>query len=233
MFVKNIQSFKTKFMKKIFTNSVFITMLLLAMSQLLSAQVIIGTFSKTVSGNNKVNKLSAEKRGIMKVENYEKRTFIDNGGSPRIYSVDTVETITKFMSATPMAGVVSFPFKFRLQGDKDIETSLSLSGVGGVKFNFNKSKIPTAFCVLIGLGPSSVPVNQYNSNRKDSATLSQSAATFSLTGIFIWDKLQIAASIGMDKILNNRELNWRSQSKPWFSFGVGFSIFDTKDDAAE
>ena len=220
-------------MKKICTNSVFITILLLAISQSLSAQVVIGTFSKTVSDNNKVNKTSAKNRGMTKFKNYNERKFLDTVDIEKICSQSTLDTITKFMSATPMAGVVSFPFKFRLQGDKDIETSLSLSGVGGVKFNFNKSKIPTAFCVLIGLGPSSVPVNQYNSNRKDSATLSQSAATFSLTGMFIWDKLQIAASLGMDKILNNRELNWHYQSKPWFSFGVGFSIFETKDDAAD
>jgi hypothetical protein len=219
-------------MKKMFTNIAFITAILLIMSQSLSAQVIIGTFSKTVSDNNKVNKISAKNRGITKVVDYKNRTFLDNVGLEKTYSIDTVETITKFMSATPMAGVVSFPFKFRLQGDKDVETSLSLSGVGGMRLNFNKSKIPAALCLLIGLGPSSVPVNRYNSSRKDSSTLSQSAATFSLTGMFVWDKLQIAASIGMDKILTNREINWSYQSKPWFSFGVGFSIFDTQEETA-
>ena len=124
---------------------------------------------------------------------------------------------------TPLAGAFSFPFKYRPQKDV-IETSLSLSGVGGVNIDLGNSH---AIGILAGVGPSSITLNQNNTDTSAHITSSTSRAamTFSLSALYQFDQLQFAFSIGTDKNLDNTTDKWIYQSKLWLSFGIGFKIF--------
>jgi len=124
---------------------------------------------------------------------------------------------------TPLAGAFSFPFKYRPQKDV-IEPSLSLSAVGGINIKFKNSH---GIGVLGGIGPSSIMLDENNTDTSAHITSSttRAAMTFSLSFLYQFDQLQLAFSLGTDKNLDNSKDKWIYHSKLWLSFGIGVKIF--------
>jgi hypothetical protein len=122
----------------------------------------------------------------------------------------------------PIVGAFTFPFKYRPQTGI-FEPSLSLSGAVGVAIPFKKSDGNASIAFLVSFGPSSITLNKNNSS--DTGTATRSSATSALTVLGQWNKIQLAVSVGIDDNLDNSTDKWIYQSKPWVSFGFGYSIF--------
>jgi len=146
--------------------------------------------------------------------------------SGNTYYIAATELYNKkrVVNITAIGGAVTFPFKIRPQTGV-IEPSFSLSGVAGLHFSLDKDTVKS-LSILIGVGPSSIILN--NRNSTDTGSSTRAAATFSITLLGQWDNIQLAFSIGWDNNLDNGEDKWKYQSKPWLSLGVGFNIFSNK-----
>ena len=123
--------------------------------------------------------------------------------------------------ASPIVGAFTFPFKYRPQTGL-FEPSLSLSGAVGVSVPINKDG-SASLSFMGSFGPSSISLSSKNST--DTGTTSRSAAPSAFTVLGQWNKVQIALSVGIDDNLDNSTDKWIYQSKPWVSFGIGYSIF--------
>jgi hypothetical protein len=163
-------------------------------------------------------------------------TYIrDTSGQPVTFLVDKTtlnqERVATGPSVVPYAGALSFPFKYRDQ-DGVVETSFSLSGVVGAKAILrNADEDKMSLSLLVGLGASSIKLDEKNTDPEAGIKeeTSRAAATLSATFLFEWQKIQIAISTGMDKNLNNKKDLWKYQSKPWVSMGIGFNVFSGAD----
>ena len=146
---------------------------------------------------------------------------------PKNEIAEFLETIKKKWS--PIAGSFTFPVRWRPQSGT-FETSVSLSMVGGFKKYFNELD-KKSISILIGAGPSSIELNNDNTNATPPITsnTNRSAVTISLSAVFQWQSLQILFSSGLDNNLNNKIDNWKYQSKLWVSFGVGFNVFKPEE----
>lgn len=129
-------------------------------------------------------------------------------------------------------GALAFPFKYR-PNDGSFEPTFSLNLTAGATFNPWRTNEHT-FSVLLGVGPSSAKVNNYNINNKDEVIdgdLYLAAVTFSLNLVYTYDFAQFGISVGLDNLMDNRKYDWKNQGKPWFSFGVGVDIFKSNKTA--
>lgn len=122
-------------------------------------------------------------------------------------------------------GVLTIPFKARPKGDnRDFSFSpeFNLSTTLGVRLNPNWNS-ETNFYFQFGTGVATVGLDSSNSTIDDAQTI---ASLTILSGLMMDFKgIQIGAYIGWDSISNNSNYNWEYQSKPWFSLGIGFGIF--------
>jgi len=124
----------------------------------------------------------------------------------------------------PIVGAFTFPFKYRPQTGI-FEPSLSLSGAIGVCIPLN-SDATSSINFMGSFGPSSITLTKNNS--ADTGTGTRSSATSAFTILGQWNKIQLAISVGIDDNLDNTIDKWTYQSKPWFSFGFGYSVFSSK-----
>lgn len=162
---------------------------------------------------------------------YQASLNFETGGSSQIkYFVirkDELELFARrlYRIAEPTLGALTFPFKYRPQNGK-FETTFGIGASGGVTFN-PYGQIEHQISFLLGVGSSSARVDQYNTDPAANITTpsERTAITFSLNAVYQWQRLQIGLSMGFDNILDNEELKWRQQGKPWFSIGIGVNIF--------
>ncbi len=154
-------------------------------------------------------------------------------GSKQKYLVAKSDVAADVEGATkkiiPLVGAFSFPFKYRPQSGI-LETSFSLSMVGGARFTLNEDN-KQYFSALLGIGSSSIMLNKDNTALSAGITdnTSRAALTFSLSFLYQWDQLQLACSVGIDNNLDNRKDKWQYQSKPWLTIGLGFDIFKPQE----
>ena len=155
---------------------------------------------------------------------YAQFSFLVQSGSSKQTADEKALATGKGTQAqvAPIVGAFTFPFKYRPQTGI-FEPSLSLSGAIGVSIPFKKSGGNASIAFLGSFGPSSITLSKNNST--DTGTTTRSSATSAFTVLGQWNKIQIAVSVGIDDNLDNSTDKWIYQSKPWVSFGFGYSIF--------
>jgi len=170
---------------------------------------------------------------VVYVWNYKPNTsnyFLFNkdpkdGGRQRFFLIPKtqIELISQeiFKQFSPVAGGVTFPFKYRHQ-DKLFEPTFSLSATAGVRFDPARTNNFT-MALLFGIGPSSADVNETNSTITSSTQLS--AVTLSGSLVFEWQKVQLGLSVGFDNLLSGNTNKWKYQGKSWYSVGIGIALF--------
>lgn len=154
-------------------------------------------------------------------ETNEQKFFLIDKDLIDIYSV---KIFSKF---DPTYGVLTFPFKWRLNTG-DVEPTFSLNIAGGVKWrpdNTNRH----VFSFLLGAGPSSAKLNAHNTNTEEAINeVDVAAVTLSSSLLYQFEFVQFGVSVGFDKIFNNDKYDWSNQGKPWFTLGIGLNIFTDK-----
>ena len=85
--------------------------------------------------------------------------------------------------------------------------------------------------MLLGVGASSVTVNQYNTDPAAGITEAsdRAAVTISLNFMYEWNNLQIGISSGVDNLFDNESVKWNHQGNIWFSIGVGIALFSKSE----
>ena len=59
------------------------------------------------------------------------------------------------------------------------------------------------------------------------------ALTLSIGGVLEFSQVQVGVFVGVDYINNNKEIDWNYQGKPWFSVGLGYSLFNKTAQSAD
>jgi len=161
---------------------------------------------------------------------------IKNAQNAQKYFKVSKETLSA--SATPYSnisgaltgGVISFPFKLRLQKNaNDFSSAFNLGAAVGYKIphksyrKFTYSLLAAGSLTTINLDASSV---QQNSD-KLKETNNFSALSFALGALVEYERFQAGMFLGLDRLgkINNDTFLWRYHNKPWLSFGFGYSIF--------
>lgn len=168
-----------------------------------------------------------------KESSYSKRlrlNYFDNPGTKRKYfriektKFEGVTSAIYKKSWNPVLGVLTYPFKYYPQDGGRLEKAFSVVMSGGYSFLF-KSTVPNwSIAGTAGVGVSSVTLTPENS--KVTSTQEGGAGTICFNIIYIHDRLQIAGSIGTDRLLNNNIHKWDRNGNIWFGVGIGVNIFN-------
>ncbi len=133
------------------------------------------------------------------------------------------------------AGFYTIPFKIRIS-DFDFEQNINFGMNIGFQFRFNK-KIDDRWLYepSIGIGLSSINLNNKNSNVTEERTASAFSTSFGL--ILHFDKnINLGIFSGLDLLGNNdKEVNWKYDKKPWLGIGIniGFSLSEGKGNGSK
>lgn len=132
----------------------------------------------------------------------------------------------------PAWGTFTYPFKWRLS-DGIMEPTFALAIAGGIKWN-PWYKNEHVFSALVGVGPSTVILDKYNTSLEKplDEKITASSISFSLNLMYQYDFVQFGVSGGIDRIFDNHLYNWNNQGKLWISLGVGISIFKNNERTA-
>lgn len=135
---------------------------------------------------------------------------------------------------SPAIGTMALPFKYRPQTGV-FEPTFALTVVGGVNYKLSATNNRHSISFLFGVGPSSVKLNQYNTDSTSGITEEEyrAAVTMSLNMVYQWEQLQVGLSAGIDNKLNGNREHWIYQGKPWISVGIGVSVFSNGDNVKE
>lgn len=166
-----------------------------------------------------------KQKSLLKNEN-----FVKTAGGIQVYfrlSSDELadyaeEVIKKF---EPIAGTITVPFKFRTQGGFNFSKDISITGLGGMKYNFGNSG-KTSLALVFGVGLSSVTLDSLNTGGMVADAEERAAATLSTGLLFQWERLQVGLMMGSDLLPASSRDNWIYHGKPWLAVGIGFSIFN-------
>jgi len=148
--------------------------------------------------------------------NKQRYFFIDKA----LIEVHSEKIYAKF---DPVYGVLTFPFKWRLD-TQDIEPTISLNIAGGVKWRPSQTN-RHVISFLLGVGPSTVELDHYNSKLEEGDNITTAAITLSGNIMYQFDFVQFGFSFGIDKIFDNKIYDWSSQGNSWFALGIGLNIF--------
>ncbi|MGE8554848.1 MAG: hypothetical protein ACN6OB_13090 [Chryseobacterium jejuense] len=168
---------------------------------------------------------------------YNKYNFNTTTDAQRYFLIEKklidVSSVKIYNRIAPAWGTFVYPFKWR-PNDGTFEPTFALAIAGGIKFNpwrINKH----VFSALLGVGPSSVSLDKYNTTVLDKPLdnkISVAAVTFSLNLMYQYEFVQFGVSAGIDNIFDSNIYNWKNQGKPWLTFGVGISIFKDNEKTA-
>lgn len=123
----------------------------------------------------------------------------------------------------PVLGVLAYPFKYYPQDRGKFDKSFSISMTGGYSYLIHRTIPDQSFAFTLGVGLSSITLNDKNSELTEDQELS--AATVSLNLIYIHERLQLALSFGTDKLIGGNDNGWNRDGNLWLGFGVGVNIF--------
>jgi len=175
--------------------------------------------------------------------NYKKPVAPDTVDIQRYFKVlesELLTSATKFnrVGAALSGGIISFPYKFRIQKKgNDFSGAFNLGAAMGVKLphwdysSFTYSLLFAATYTTINLDASSVSRN----SQKLLETNDFSALSFAIGGLVEYERFQAGLFIGLDKLstLNNETFGWKYQNKPWVSVGFGYTIFSVDKENAK
>lgn len=187
--------------------------------------------NKDASGNfvNKRNEVVSETI-LNDVESkeykYSNFNFNSETGSYRYFLISDEDLKNFAMKLeprfSPVIGTVVLPLKLRQNGDftKDV----SLSGMGGIKWNLAPQ---SKFSIdgLLGVGIASVSLDSTNvTDATDRPALSFQAGI-----VLHWHMLQLGVFVGADRLPKRSVDNWEYNKKPWLGFGIGVSLFTNEN----
>lgn len=130
-------------------------------------------------------------------------------------------------TVTPLYGAAVLPFKARFQNDFAFTKDLTISNMGGIKWNLPNNKIGLG--LVFGIGISSVNVDSLTTSGAVKETQSRSAITLPVGVIVQYERLQFGAFLGWDWIDGPNKKDWTYQGETWFSLGIGFNIFNEEN----
>lgn len=134
-------------------------------------------------------------------------------------------------------GALTMPVKMRIQKEFDFSGSFNISAAGGAKYRISRySENYMDFLVSIGL--SSVNVDSFsrkNSNVKLLPTANLSTLTLGTGIVFEFGKAQAGIMLGWDFLSARDQKNyqWKYNSKPWLAIGFGLAIFGKQEEQAD
>ena len=130
-------------------------------------------------------------------------------------------------------GILTLPFKYRLQKGASFENKLNLNTVISLLLNSSLNQ-NTKIYAQFGAGFGTVNLNTDNAPKITAGTTEDIETITGFGGImFEYKKIQTGIYLGFDKINNNNKYDWQSQGKPWISLGIGFKIFTISKDNAD
>lgn len=140
---------------------------------------------------------------------------------------DFLVTTRVYKKWSPVLGILTFPFKYRPQTGV-FEKTFSLSIAGGFNRLFSRINPDHSFAFTAAVGASSATLTPDNTRYDSGITenTDKAAVTLSFNVIYIFERLQIAGSIGIDNLLDGgNKIGWDYNGRGWFSLGIGANIF--------
>ena len=154
---------------------------------------------------------------------------IKNGLDRREYYNDKVFTISKSQFISKLKpfdnaigkltiGVLTLPFRIRLQDEWSFETTFNLGVTAGIHIKRN-------IFLQLGTQIGSSEISSSNADIEDGKSIT--ASTLSLVSgiMYEYKKAQIGIYLGADLINNQSEYDWIHHGKPWISLGIGYDIY--------
>lgn len=164
---------------------------------------------------------------LEKVRKFETLNQDVNNNLTRYFLIDegfiTNYCTKKINKIVPTSGATALPFKWRPK-TKEVIPNFSFAGLVGARWNV-KAKSTLTFSALIGLGLSTVALDSNNAKGLNISGSDRSAITIPVGVVTNWRGIQFGVFSGLDFISNNKIDKWMNQGKPWFSIGLGISVF--------
>lgn len=136
-----------------------------------------------------------------------------------------------FTGTSITAGVTIIPIKIRpsitvngqrmgFEFSKDVQLGIS----AGIKQRISNYK-PFYINFLYNIGISGVTLDSYTTNNYLQESIDVVALTHAAGIVFDFSKIQFGIFMGWDKVSQRNQNGWIYQGKPWYSIGLGYSIF--------
>ena len=136
--------------------------------------------------------------------------------------------ITEQDRARLKLGIVTLPYKVRpFGGPLSFDTEFNLKTTINIRVsNPNSSLLKN---IIIGSGTGSIQLDALNSQLSSGDPIQ--VTTLSLLGGFMFEanSVQIGLFTGVDWINNQEEIMWDQHGKFWFGLGMGYNIFNIKN----
>lgn len=124
-------------------------------------------------------------------------------------------------------GFSIIPIKIRQKTSSSnfkFNTGFSLGVNAGVERSIASRK-KQSIASVFGIGISTVEVEPFEVNNLISENSNEKAFTPSFGLIYTYENFQIGFFSGIDYLSGEMGSNWRYKNRPWFGFGLGFTIF--------
>jgi hypothetical protein len=117
-----------------------------------------------------------------------------------------------------VGGSFLYPFKWR-PSTGAFDKSFGLTAAAGLGYAYSED---FSLSLLANIGSSSIDVDP-DDVKVGSLTQrdSKGAITFAASLLIQWRTIQIGASLGIDKLFDEKKYDWQYDNKPWISFGIG------------
>jgi hypothetical protein len=156
-----------------------------------------------------------------------------------VFKAHAVSVPNKIMTGGSLGfGIINYPFKFRPQKHmQDFSGSFNVGAAVAYTLRHDSlSKWSHSF--VGGFGISSITLDKASVSTNAGALDSSNgltALTLSVGYMLEYSKIQIGVFMGVDRIsnLNNSTYGWKFQGNPWFSIGLGYSIFSTNNSTSQ
>jgi hypothetical protein len=147
------------------------------------------------------------------------RTSFDNF-TERVYD-------TGWSSTDLAVGVLVLPLKLRPSaGNRSFDYSKDITIGTSAGPRWRMSPVRDVYVSAIGgIGLSSVTLTSANTGAKVTQTTDRAAVTWTIGTMLDVDRFQIGAFLGQDRISEPNQADWIYHGKPWFSIGLGYSLF--------
>ncbi|WP_282087084.1 hypothetical protein [Aquimarina algiphila] len=153
------------------------------------------------------------------------------------YKLKNRQSLKLRFNAITITGV-TIPIKYRFKGKGDIEeefsTSFNLNFLAGYSFGkqlfFHRKKVgnktnTTKWTVGAFFGGNAVELNEGNSRLEEGKVYNQGALSYGGALGYSFNKINVAAFVGWDRIVGANRDVWKYNDKVWIGFGVGYDLF--------
>jgi hypothetical protein len=160
--------------------------------------------------------------------------YADSLGIKRKYFLMSVKNLERKSMArfdkgiSFAAGTVLVPFKLRLQ-HSDFSKDFTLGPSVGIRFRLSHY-MKNFVNVMGGMGITSVTISNYSVDGEEREDIEVPALTPSLGFVFEFSNAtQAGVFIGWDFVSGNQKVHFAYHSKPWISFGLGYTLLSQDD----